>query len=182
MPASRLAAPDRSRCNTRVRWDLLLLGVFWVLLNAPPADAAGGRLQWPLRPRPVVVRVFDAPSPNWQPGHRGVDLAGDPEQAVYAAGDATVVFAGVLAGLPVVSLAHPGGLHTSYQPVRALVRAGQVVVSGSVIGELLAGHPGCPAVACLHWGAMWGPASRADYVDPLGLLVSTPIRLKPLGG
>jgi hypothetical protein len=27
---------------------------------------------------------------------------------------------------------------------------------------------------------MWGAASRADYVDPLGLLVSTPIRLKPL--
>jgi hypothetical protein len=32
----------------------------------------------------------------------------------------------------------------------------------------------------LHWGAMWGPAARADYVDPLGLLASTPIRLKPL--
>jgi hypothetical protein len=29
---------------------------------------------------------------------------------------------------------------------------------------------------------MWGPASGADYVDPLGLLRSTPIRLKPLGG
>jgi hypothetical protein len=29
---------------------------------------------------------------------------------------------------------------------------------------------------------MWGQAARADYVDPLGLLVSTPIRLKPLRG
>jgi hypothetical protein len=29
---------------------------------------------------------------------------------------------------------------------------------------------------------MWGPAARADYVDPLGLVVSTPIRLKPLHG
>jgi hypothetical protein len=27
---------------------------------------------------------------------------------------------------------------------------------------------------------MWGPASGADYVDPLGLLKSTPVRLKPL--
>jgi hypothetical protein len=51
-----------------------------------------------------------------------------------------------------------------------------------VIGELLAGHPGCPVAACLHWGAMWGAAARADYVDPLGLLASTPIRLKPLHG
>ena len=81
-----------------------------------------------------------------------------------------------------VSLAHPGGLRTSYEPVRATVRVGQSVAAQTVIGELIAGHPGCRAAACLHWGAMWGPASAADYVDPLGLLKSTPIRLKPLDG
>ncbi|MFV8316547.1 M23 family metallopeptidase [Mycobacterium sp. 23] len=165
-----------------MRWLFLVLALLWALHNAPPADASGGRLQWPLRPAPAVLRVFDAPSPNWQAGHRGVDLAGAAGQPVYAAADATVVFAGLLAGLPVVSLGHPGGLHTSYQPVRARVRAGQAVASGTVIGELLAGHAGCPIAACLHWGAMWGPASRADYVDPLGLLAATPVRLKPLTG
>ena len=127
-----------------------------------------------------MVRTFDAPSPDWHRGHRGVDLAGAPGQPVYAAGAATVVYAGVLAGRQLVSLAHPGGLHTSYEPVRATVRAGQLLNAGTVIGELLAGHRGCPVAACLHWGAMWGPAARADYVDPVGLLVSTPIRLKPL--
>ena len=152
------------------------------LLCAAPARAESERLQWPLRPPPAVVRAFDAPSPNWTPGHRGVDLAGAPGQPVYAAGDATVVFAGLLAGRPVVSLAHPGGLHTSYEPVRAAVRVGQPVTAATPIGELVAGHPGCGAPACLHWGAMWGPASGADYVDPLGLLKATPIRLKPLNG
>jgi len=150
------------------------------LLGAAPAVADDVRLDWPLRPRPAVARGFDAPSPDWHPGHRGVDLPGRPGQPVYAAGDATVVFAGLLAGRPVVSLAHPGGLHTSYEPVRAAVRAGQPVTATTVIGELLAGHTGCPATACLHWGAMWGPASGAHYVDPLGLVKSTPIRLKPL--
>jgi hypothetical protein len=29
---------------------------------------------------------------------------------------------------------------------------------------------------------MWGPAARADYVDPVELLATTPIRLKPLRG
>ncbi|MBS4726846.1 M23 family metallopeptidase [Mycobacterium sp. SM1] len=152
------------------------------LLCAAPAHAEGVRLDWPLRPRPAVVREFDAPSPNWHPGHRGVDLSGTPGQPVYAPGDATVLFADVLAGRPVVSLAHPGGLRTTYEPVRPRVRIGQRVSAGSVIGELLGGHPGCGAAACLHWGAMWGAASRADYVDPLGLLTSTPIRLKPLAG
>jgi murein DD-endopeptidase MepM/ murein hydrolase activator NlpD len=101
---------------------------------------------------------------------------------VYAGGAGTVVFAGVLAGRPVVSVAHLGGLRTSYEPVVASVRPGQPVASGAVLGELATGHQGCPTVACLHWGAMWGPAANADYVDPLGLLMTTPIRLKPLRG
>lgn len=144
------------------------------------AHATGSRLHWPLTPPPAVTRYFDAPSPNWKRGHRGVDLAGAPQQPVYAAGPGTVVFAGVLAGRPVVSIAHPGGLRTSYEPVQAAVRPGQTVTAGQLLGTLLAGHPGCPARACLHWGAMWGAAARADYVDPLGLLAETPIRLKPL--
>lgn len=152
------------------------------MLCAAPAHADGDRLDWPLRPRPAVLRVFDAPSPNWHRGHRGVDLAGTPSQPVYAAGPGTVVFAGELAGRPVVSIAHPGGLRTSYEPVLSSVRPGELVSAGAPLGELVAGHPGCPAPACLHWGAMWGPAADADYVDPLGLLVSTPIRLKPLHG
>ncbi|HZN80472.1 MAG TPA: M23 family metallopeptidase, partial [Mycobacterium sp.] len=100
----------------------------------------------------------------------------------YAAGAGTVVFAGELAGRTLVSIAHSGGLRTTYEPVRSSVRVGQLIDAGAVIGELEAGHGGCAAAACLHWGAMWGPASRADYVDPLGLLASTPVRLKPLGG
>jgi murein DD-endopeptidase MepM/ murein hydrolase activator NlpD len=163
-----------------VRWATLIVSV--ALISAIPAAADGVRLEWPLRPAPAVVRGFDAPAPNWNPGHRGVDLAGRPGQPVYAAGGATVVFAGTLAGRPVVSLAHPGGLRTSYEPVRAVVHTGQQVTAQTVLGELVAGHSGCRAPACLHWGAMWGPASGADYVDPLGLLKSTPVRLKPLGG
>ena len=149
---------------------------------AAPARADEPRLDWPLRPRPAVVQTFDGPSPNWNRGHRGVDLAGVPGQTVYTAGAGTVVFAGELAGRPVVSIAHTGGLRTSYEPVTASVRAGQLVAAGAAVGTLTAGHPGCSAAACLHWGAMWGPAARADYVDPLGLLASTPIRLKPLRG
>jgi len=163
-----------------MRWAALVLCC--AVVSAAPAVADDARLDWPLRPQPEVVRGFDAPSPNWNPGHRGVDLAGAPGQPVYAAGTATVVFTGLLAGRPVVSLAHPGGLRTSYEPVRAAVRVGEPVTAQTVIGELVAGHVGCRAAACLHWGAMWGPASGADYVNPLGLLRSTPIRLKPLHG
>jgi murein DD-endopeptidase MepM/ murein hydrolase activator NlpD len=163
-----------------MRWLAVIVAV--LTLGTPTGRADDGRLQWPLRPPPTVTRVFDAPSPNWQRGHRGVDLAGVPDQPVYAAGPATVVFAGTLAGRAVVSLAHAGGLRTSYEPVEPVVQVGQLVDSSTALGRLLPGHAGCPAAACLHWGAMWGPASRADYVDPLGLLASTVVRLKPLAG
>src|ERR1700720_2358494 len=103
------------------------------LVSAAPAVADDVRLDWPLRPPPAVARGFDAPSPDWNPGHRGVDLPGTPGQPVYAAGSATVGFAGLLAGRPVVSLAPPGGLRTSYEPVRATVRVGQRVTAETVI-------------------------------------------------
>ncbi len=160
-----------------MRWVVLYVAA---LALAAPVSADEQRLEWPLRPRPAVMRAFDAPSPNWQAGHRGVDLAGVAGQPVYAAAAGTVVFAGELAGRPLVSIAHPGGLRTSYEPVLSSVRAGQRVDAGTPLGELQPGHPGCAAPACLHWGAMWGPASRADYVDPLGLVVDTPVRLKPV--
>jgi murein DD-endopeptidase MepM/ murein hydrolase activator NlpD len=159
----------------------LLVGMIVAAALAAPVRADDLRLQWPLWPEPTVTRPFNAPKPDWQRGHRGVDLAGVSGQPVYAAGSGTVVFAGGLAGRAVVSVQHPGGLRTTYEPVDAAVRPGQSVEAGSPLGRLLPGHPGCTAQACLHWGAMWGPAQRADYVDPLGLLAATPIRLKPLG-
>lgn len=157
----------------------LLTALLIAVVVAAPANADDVRLRWPIQPA-VITRAFDGPKPDWQRGHRGVDLAGAPEQPIYSAGRGTVVFAGILAGRPVVSVEHPGGLRTSYEPVQATVRAGQRVDTGAELGRLTAGHPGCPAAACLHWGAMWGPSQRADYVDPIGLLTATPIRLKPL--
>ena len=176
--------PGRPGCTRSMRF-LAAAVVLLVALVTPPAAclADGPRLHWPLRPAPATVtREFDAPAQNWLRGHRGVDLAGLPGQTVYAAGAGVVVFAGPLAGRPVVSVDHAGGLRTSYEPVRASVTPGQQVGPGSPLGLLAPGHPGCPVAACLHWGAMWGPAQRADYVDPLGLLATTPVRLKPLAG
>ncbi|NUP29051.1 MAG: M23 family metallopeptidase [Nocardia sp.] len=140
------------------------------------------RFDWPLRPRPVVVRPFDPPEQDWLPGHRGVDLAGVPGQAVYAAGAGTVVFAGKVAGKAVVAILHPGGLRTTYEPVDSEVQVGRRVTRGVRIGELAAGHPGCAASACLHWGLRRENTAHAsrEYLDPLGLLGRTQIRLKPV--
>ncbi|ORI18353.1 M23 family metallopeptidase [Rhodococcus sp. 1168] len=144
------------------------------LAGASPQTASQA-FHWPLSPRPTVVTVFDPPEHDWLPGHRGVDLAGSSSQAVRAAGPGTVVFAGRVAGKPVVSIDHPGGLRTTYEPVTASVHAGMRVRASEVVGTLEPGHPSCTDT-CLHWGVRRG----REYLDPLALVHFTPIRLKPL--
>jgi murein DD-endopeptidase MepM/ murein hydrolase activator NlpD len=124
-----------------------------------------------------VTRPFDAPASPYGPGHRGVDLAAAPGAVVVAAGAGVVAFAGMVAGRPVVSVAHPGGLRTTYEPVAPSLRAGLPVARGSPIGTLVAGHAGCPVTACLHWGARRG----SGYLDPLLLLRPPRVRLLPWG-
>ena len=130
---------------------------------------------WPLSPT-TVVRPFDPPPQPWLAGHRGVDLAGVPGATVVSAAAGTVIFAGVVAGRGVVSVAHPDGLRTTYEPVAATVRTGDTVLAGTTVGTLVAGHPGCPVAACLHWGLR-----RMDvYLDPLTLAGRGRVRLLPL--
>ncbi|WP_240945257.1 M23 family metallopeptidase [Rhodococcus sp. HNM0569] len=147
---------------------------------APLAATPSAPFAWPLTPRPVVTRAFDNPEQNWLPGHRGVDLEGYSGQAVLSAGEGTVAFAGTVAGKPVVSVDHPGGLRTTYEPVRARVTAGSRVGRGTVLGYLESEHPGCTALstACLHWGVRRG----REYLDPTRLVYVAPIRLLPVDG
>ncbi|RBY82184.1 M23 family peptidase [Geodermatophilus sp. TF02-6] len=149
--------------------------------NAAPATGAGPdatvAVLWQRPVDGAVTRPFDPPPDRYGAGHRGVDLAGSPGSAVLAAGDGVVAFAGMVAGRPVVSVDHAGGLRTTYEPVDPTVGAGQVVTRGSPLGTLAAGHAGCPAAACLHWGLRRGQT----YLDPLGLLEPPEVRLLPLG-
>lgn len=163
-------------------WVLGVCVVAVVSMEPLATAAPEGRFGWPLQPRPAVVRRFDKPTHDWLPGHRGVDLAGGEGQPVLSAGEGIVVFAGTVADKPVVSIDHPGGLRTTYEPVRAEVPVGERVGRGSRIGTLESGHPGC-ATPCLHWGARaeGGRGRRGrEYLDPLGLLHLTPLRLKPV--
>jgi murein DD-endopeptidase MepM/ murein hydrolase activator NlpD len=168
-------------------------GVFRILIclilaagpSAVPALIAGPTTR-SAHATPIELRGFHPPTFRYGPGHRGVDLAAAAGEPVLAAGAGTVMFAGVVAGRGVVSLGHLGGLHTTYEPVSVTVTVGQRVSRGEQIATVQSGHPGCPVVVCLHWGAFRGPDATepgdADrqYVDPLRLVLTPRVRLLPI--
>jgi murein DD-endopeptidase MepM/ murein hydrolase activator NlpD len=123
-----------------------------------------------------VVRPFEAPATPFGPGHRGVDLATRPGEAVHAAGAGVVSFAGSVAGRGVVVVQHPDGVSTEYEPLAPAVARGQRVRTGAVIGHVQGRHGSCAPGGCLHWGARRG----GEYFDALLLLRPLgPVRLLP---
>lgn len=144
----------------------------WAAERSPLVEYA-----WPLRPEPRVERSFEAPDRPWGAGHRGADLAAAaPSQPVHAAAGGVVVFAGRVVDRTVVSIDHPDGIRTTYEPVEPAVRVGDTVTRGTVIGHLSGweAEPHC-ARDCLHWGARVGDRT---YLDPLTLVGAEPVTIR----
>ncbi len=174
--------PVRRRPATRAASMVILAAIYLLIAPIPAAseapDETSPRPGQALFSPPVeggVIRAFDPPEQAWLSGHRGVDLSATVGEEVRAAGEGTVAFAGVVVDRPLVSIDHPVGIRTTYEPVEPTVSAGESVERGQPIGSLHEGNAHCPG-PCLHWGARTGPK---EYIDPLRLLRPPVIRLYP---
>lgn len=175
-----------TKSGARARPPALVLLVLLVLLtgtgSAVPVRAAvttaaavsriaaavpgAGYWQWPLQPRPVVLRRFDPPAQRWLSGHRGVDLAARSGQQVRAPTAGIVSFAGTVVDRSVITIAHGHNLRSSFEAVESSLHRGDAVTSGQVIGRLSASAH-CGSRSCLHWGVR-----RMDiYQDPLAFVM-----------
>jgi murein DD-endopeptidase MepM/ murein hydrolase activator NlpD len=126
-----------------------------------------------------VLRKFRAPLTDYGRGHRGLDLAAEVGAPVLAVDGGVVTHAGGVAGRGTVTVRHPAGLSSTYEPVSPGVVVGSTVAAGDAVGTVgaRAGPGHCGARACLHLGARRGDA----YLDPLQLLASGRVALLPLG-
>lgn len=146
---------------------------------SPAAGVARGRWIWPVRGKPQVLRPFRAPTSDYGPGHRGLDLAAAEGAAVVAVESGLVTHAAVLAGRGTVTVEHADGLRSTYEPVAATVAVGSTVVAGQMIGTVRVrdGPTHCGARTCLHLGAVRG----GSYLDPYPLLSGGRLALLPIG-
>lgn len=135
------------------------------------------RWAWPLDPPPRVVRPFLRPPSRYGAGHRGVDLSGTPGQQVLAVESGTVTHVGRIAGRGTVTVLHPSGIRSTYEPVAPAVTVGARVARGAALGRLEQNGSHCGTVACLHLGAIRGD----EYLDPMVFLAGGGrVRLLPL--
>lgn len=156
------------------QWRLVLAGALAAALALAMAGSfrvpAGAVVEQVPLVSPVepmrAVNLARLPVHDWLPGHRGIDLAAQVDQAVVAPGDGVVVFAGDVVDRPVVTIRHGDGALSSVEPVAPRVDAGDPVRAGQQIGSVSAHRGHCDARTCVHWGV------RRDgrYVDPLDVL------------
>src|SRR4051794_16823449 len=109
-------------------------------------------------------------------GHLGVHFRVPPGTEVRAAGGGIVTFAGRVAGSLDVVVLHRGGLRTTYAFLAtAVVRPGDAVVRGQVLGTTGGRGPGHNG-SVLHFGLRRGD----DYLDPMSLFSPTVVHLAPV--
>lgn len=137
--------------------------------------APSERFAWPVTPH-TVLRRFDPPEVKWGSGHRGVDLAAGVGSQITAPSDGVITFAGKVAGRGVLTLRHPQGFDTTYEPVTDTLSVGSAVHRGDRIATLDSGGH-CPQ-SCLHWGYK---LDADTYRDPLTLVTALrPVLLPPV--
>lgn len=123
---------------------------------------------WPVGPAHAIVRPFIAPLTPYAAGHRGIDIAAATDTAVVAPADGVVHFSGFVVDRPVLSIRHPDGLISSFEPIESALAEGVPVRRGDAIGTVRAGH--C-AETCLHLGVR----RYGEYLSPLNYLGGIPL-------
>lgn len=136
--------------------------------SAAMAAAEHPHWQWPLDGAREVLTPYRAPTHAYGPGHRGVDLAAAQGTIVHAPAGGVVAFRGTVVDRPLLTIEHPGGYVSTFEPLESALSPGDVVAEGDVIGTVASG--GHSAVGTMHLGVRLAGA----YINPMLLFGEVP--------
>ena len=113
-------------------------------------------------PDAPLVKSFDLSSNVHASGHRGVDYLSTFGTPVVASADGVITHAGLIANRFTITVTH-NNLRTTYEPVKPIVKFGQFVKQGQIIGYLQQIGSHCFPESCLHFGLKEGKT----YLNPI---------------
>ena len=113
-------------------------------------------------PGAVNVKDFYIPENKYASGHRGIDLLSIENSQVLAAEDGFISHSGFIYNRWTITVTH-NSFRTTYEPVKPIVKLGQKVKQGEVIGFLQTVGSHCFPKSCLHFGLKEG----STYFKPV---------------
>lgn len=136
--------------------------------QAAPAASASETWSWPFDGARSVAAAYRAPAHEYGAGHRGIDIVPSPDGMVRAPASGTVAFRGTVVDRPLLTIAHPGGYVSTFEPVTSALTPGEVVTVGDEIGTVASG--GHTPSGDMHLGVRLD----GDYIDPMILFGGAP--------
>lgn len=130
------------------------------LHDVPVASTPSRPWSWPVSSR-HITRAYVAPAHTYGPGHRGIDVAAEPNEPILAPAAGVVAFVGTVVDRGVLTIEHGEGVVSSWEPVTSDLVPGQHVSVGDPVALLASG--GHAASGSLHVGVR----VDGDYVNPL---------------
>jgi murein DD-endopeptidase MepM/ murein hydrolase activator NlpD len=142
------------------------------------------KINWapPLEPPVNLVNLYRQPNSDYSAGHRGIDYRVEVGQPVLSPADGEVWFSGKVGNRQLISLKHPDGNLTEFEPVCTDLEKGEPVFLGQEIGQVCKADSNyrqhCQEATCLHFsirqlGEYLSPQVFIGGINPSRLLAQT---------
>lgn len=127
---------------------------------------AGLDWSWPTAKPGPIVKPFMAPKTEYSQGHRGIDLNTKISAGVFSPEDGYVIYSQVLGSRSLVSIEHPNGFRSEFEPVCSSFKKGDSVKRGELVGVVCTPATNyvwhCELPPCLHFSLR----SELGYLSP----------------
>ncbi len=158
---------------------LVLLPIFAVSAVATAQEAD----EWatPFDQPTQLVNEYRQPNSDYAAGHRGVDYLVSLNQPILAPADGEIRFVGLVVDRWLLTISHPNGQISEFEPACTDLSQGDRVTRGQPIAWVCEALPNyrqhCDQMRCLHFSLR----QSGLYLSPLALIGGlNPSRLLPL--